>query len=236
MRRSITVLVAILSILALGTSVFAGPSRVAPHRYAPNSLDGRLARVDRVEGDRSLAAWAYRNGAEYDIAISRVDENGRWTEPAFVGIDDGRDQVQPALALDANGNAYVAYTDLAEGRVLLVVLRADRNSWSRPVALTRVGTGAESPALRVVENRLVVAFRIGDELQMIDLPLTDTDSLPSLLTIVDHPDPVEYTPDPIGETPCDRWEDGRWVIDDQDRPVNVTIPSRGTGETSGSTR
>ena len=236
MRKSVTVLVAILSILALGTSVFAGPSRAMPHRYAPNSLDGRLARIDRVEEDRSMAAWAYRNGAEYDIAISRVDESGRWTEPAFIGIDDGRDQVQPALALDANGNAYVAYTDRAEGRILLVVLHADRDQWSRPVALGKVGTGAESPALRVVANRLVVAFRIGDELQIVDLPLTDTDSLPSLLTIVDHPDPVEYIPNPGGESPTDRWEDGRWVIDDQDRPVNVTIPGRGPTENAGSTR
>lgn len=236
MRKSVTVIVTILSILALGTSVFAGPSRGAPHRYAPNSLDGRLAQIDRVEGDRALAAWAYRNGAEYDIAISRVDGNGRWTEPAFIGIDDGRDQIQPALALDANGNAYLAYTDRDERRVLLAVLRADRDEWSRPIALTAVGANAESPALHVVGNRLVVAYRIGDELQMIDLPLTETDGRPSLLTIVDHPDPVEYVPGPGGDSPTGGWKDGRWVIDDSDRPVNVTIPSRGTSESSGSIR
>ena len=71
---------------------------------------------------------------------------------------------------------------------------------------------------------------------MIDLPLTGTDGIASLLTIVDHPDPVEYVPGPGGDTPADGWRDGRWVIDDSDRPVNVTIPSRGTSESSGSIR
>jgi hypothetical protein len=228
MRKSVTVFVTVLSILALGTAVLADPPRGVPHRYAPNSLDGRLAQIDRVEGGRTLAAWAYRNGAEYDIAISRVDENGRWTEPIFIGLDDGRDQTEPALALDADGNAYLAYSDRDEQRVLLVVLRADRDEWTRPLALTSRGTEAQSPALRVVGNRLVVAYRTGEELQMIDLPLTQTGDQPSLLTIIDHPDPVEYTPTPGTDTPVDGWKDGRWVIDDEDHLVNVAIPTRST--------
>jgi hypothetical protein len=236
MRKSVTVFATVLCVLALGTAVLAASARGVPHRYSPHSLDGRLAQIDRVEGDSSLAAWAYRNGAEYDIAISRVDENGRWTEPVFIGVDDGRDQTQPALALDSDGNAYLAYADRAEGRVLLVVLRADRDEWSRPVALTALGADAQSPLLRVVGNRLVVAYRTGEELQMIDLPLTGSDEQPSLLQIVDHPDPVEYVPNPGTDSPVDGWKDGRWVIDDEDRLVNVTIPSRGLTESGGSSR
>jgi hypothetical protein len=236
MRKSVTVLISVLCILALGTVVLAGPRRGAPHRYAPNSLDGRLAQIERIEGERTLAAWAYRNGAEYDIAISQMDESGHWTEPVFIGIDDGRDQIQPALALDAGGNVYLAYSDRAEGRVLVVVLRADRNEWSRPVALSSRGAGAQSPLLHIVGNRLVVAYRTGEDLQMIDLPLTETNGLPSLLTIIDHPDPVEYVPGPGTDVPSDGWEDGRWIIDDQDHVVNVAIPSRGSTENGSSPR
>jgi hypothetical protein len=235
MLKSVTVFLSLLTIFALGTSVLADPPRGVPHRYAPNSLDGRLAQIDRVEGDRTLAAWAYRNGAEYDIAISRVDENGQWTEPVFIGLDDGRDQTQPALALDADGNAYLAYADQAEQRVLVAVLRADRDEWSFSLAVTAPGAEAQSPALRVVGNRLVVAFRTGEELQMIDLPLTQTDDQPSLLTIVDGPEPVEYVPTPGTDSPIDGWKDGRWVIDDEDHIVHVTIPTRST-ESGGNSR
>jgi len=236
MRKSVTVIVTILTILALGTSVFAETPRGLPHRYAPNSLDGRLTQVTRVEGGRTLAAWAYRNGPEYDIAVSRVDDNGRWTEPVFIGIDDGRDQVQPALAIDPDGNAYLAFADRAEGRILLSALCADGNAWSRPIALTAPGAEAASPALLVVGDRLVVAYQTGDELKMIDLPLTGTDGIASLLTIVDHPDPVEYVPDPGDTSPIDGWKDGRWIIDDQDRPVDVMIGRRGQNEGSDSPR
>jgi hypothetical protein len=234
MRRSVAVIVSVLTILALGTSVLAASPRGVPHRYAPNSLDGRLTEVTRTEDGRTVAAWAYRNGAEYDIAISRTDENGRWSEPEFIGIDDGRDQVQPALAFDAAGNAYLAYADRAEGRVLLSALGADARTWSRPIALTAPGEGAESPALLVVGERLVVAYRIGDELKMIDLPLPGGNGI-SLQTIVDHPDPVEYVPNP-GDTPVDRWKDGRWVIDDKDRVVDVTSPIHGSSGGSDPTR
>ena len=236
MRKSVTVIVTILTILALGTSVFAATPRGLPHRYAPNSLDGRLTQVTRVEDGRTLAAWAYRNGAEYDIAVSRVDENGRWSEPMFIGIDDGRDQVQPALAIDADGNAYLAFADRAEGRILLSALCVDGEAWSRPVALTAPGAEATSPALLIVGDRLVVAYQTGGDLKMIDLPLTGTDGSASLLTIVDHPDPVEYVPNPGDASPIDGWKGGRWIIDDQDRPIDVMIPHRGSSENTASGR
>lgn len=237
MRKSVTVLVAILMILALGTSVYAATPRGLPHRYAPKSLDGRLTQVTRVEDGSILAAWAYRNGPEYDIAISRADENGRWSEPVFIGVDDGRDQVQPVLTLDADGNAYLAFADRAAGRILLSKLRADGNGWTLPMVLTAPGTGAESPSLLVAGDKIIVAYRIGDEVKMIALPLTVMDGIVSLDTIVDHPDPVEYVSPPGDAPPIDGWKDGKWIIGDTEHSVEVMIQRRGpSSDNSGTTR
>jgi hypothetical protein len=90
--------------------------------------------------------------------------------------------------------------------------------------------------LRVVSDRLAVAFRIGDELQLIDLPLTDTSGQISLLGIVDHPDPVEYVPDPGTDDPTDRWKDGRWILGGNDDVVDFTFPHRGTEYNTGNDR
>ena len=63
---------------------------------------------DSVRGV-TWSAWAYRNGAEYDIAVSWLDSSGRWSEPELLGFDDDVDQRDPALLVDRNGVVYLAY-------------------------------------------------------------------------------------------------------------------------------
>ena len=154
----------------------------------------------------------------------------------FIGMDDGRDQVQPVLALDADGNAYLAYADRALGRILVSKLRGDAGTWTLPMALTTRGTVAESPTLLIVRDQLVVAYSSEGQVKVMAVPLTAMDGIASLDSIVDHPDPVEYIPPPGDKSPSDGWQDGRWIIGDEDRPTDVMIlPGRGP-VTSGGTR
>jgi hypothetical protein len=104
------------------------------------------------------------------------------------------------------------------------------------MVLTAPGTGAESPALLVAGDQLIVGYRTGDEVKMIALPLTTMDGIASLHTIVDHPDPVEYIAPPGDDSPIDGWIDGRWIFVDSDPVVEVTIPRRGQSDTSGTKR
>ena len=119
MRRT-GLLICCITLALVATSAQAGQA-LAPHRYLAGS-DGPLVQVSNPHDGRTWAAWAYRNGSEFDIAISHVDADGNWTEPVFVGRDDRRDQVQPAIAADEFGNVYLAWSERATGRVMVSVL------------------------------------------------------------------------------------------------------------------
>lgn len=206
----VTSIVALALVVAGGTILAGGPGRVAdtPHRYNPQSLDGRLTLLNSATDGRAWAAWAYRSGAQYDIALTTRDDAGLWSEPVFIGDGDGRDQVEPVLAADSSGNLYVAYTDREEGRILLSSMRAGAGRWSAPMPVTAPGSGSHAPALRVVADRLVVAYRKGSDIVIIDLPLIGVGM--SLNGLGDHPDPVGYAPPPEETGPGE--EDGLHTI------------------------
>jgi len=219
MRKTVMILISISTILALSGSVLAASPRELPHRYNPKSMDGRLTQVTSTTDGRAWAAWAYRSGAQYDIAVTSTDEDGYWSEPIFIGSNDGGDQVQPVMAGDVDGNVYLAFTDRASGRILLATLSAGTDTWTAPIALTAPGSGASSPALRVVRDRLVVAYRSGRGIDMIDLPLAGIDGGFSSDTINDNPDPVEYRPDPKDQG--DNPEDGITTIRTDDQLYDI---------------
>jgi hypothetical protein len=188
MRKHIVALVAVLAVLSVCTSVFAAGARGLPNRYLPRSIDGPIRMIDLPDSGTTVATWAYRNGAEYDIAISTSGANGEWSDPIFLGHNDGRDQVEPVLAADANGNLYVAFTDRGEDRVMMAYRPADRTDWTHPWAITPQGVGAETPGVLVVGDRLIVAVKIGRAIQMIDMPVFSSGS--TARTINDSPDPI----------------------------------------------
>jgi hypothetical protein len=219
MRKTVMILISTFTILALSGSVLAASPRELPHRYNPNSMDGKLTQLTRATDGRTWAAWAYRSGAQYDVAVTSTDENGYWSDPIFIGSNNDGDQVQPVMAGDVDGNVYLAYTDRASGRIQLATLSAGTDRWTPAIPLTEPGSGASSPALRVVRDRLVVAYRSGRGIDMIDLPLAGIDGGFSSTTINDNPDPVEYRPNPKDDG--DEPEDGITTIRTDDQIYDI---------------
>lgn len=152
-------------VLVAGSVALAAPRAVRapdqpqPLRYNPRSLDGPLVSATSPLDGRVWSAWAYRDGAEYDIAIAVRNHDGSWSEPAFLGRRDGADQTQPALALDAFGNVYVAFADGATGGIAVSALPSGAAAWLDPGPVTEPGERGFMPALRIVGHRLIVAYR-----------------------------------------------------------------------------
>ena len=182
--------------LLTGSLALAGPriseQQPQPLRYNPRSLDGPLATVTSVVDGRTWSAWAYRDGSEYDVAVSFRDPGGFWSEPQFIGRDDGADQVQPALAVDALGNLYLAFADLGTGAVRFTALPAGGSSWTSGMAVTQDGERGFMPTLSIVGDRLVVAFRSGRAVVIRDVPLLD----PAVV----RPGGIHDSPDPYGNS------------------------------------
>jgi len=181
---SLTLLCAIALCWFAGGMTDARDART-PHRFLPNSLDRGLIEVGNPVDGRTWAVWSYRNGAEYDIAMSFVTASGAWSEPAFLGLDDGRDQIEPALVADTAGTLYLAYAELETNRVLLSVLPAHGANWTQPVILAESAL-SRAPALRMVGDRLIVAYRAAEGIRIVDLPSFSSGANQS---IFDGPDP-----------------------------------------------
>jgi hypothetical protein len=150
----------------------AGRTGALPPRYAPNSLDGGLTIVENPVDGRAWAVWAYRAGAEYDLALSVTDSNGHWQLPTFIGQGDRRNQVQPSLVVDASGTMYLAFVDGPERRLLLTALRVDETEWSPARTLSDPGARTAKPILRVLGQRLVVAYTASGQVRLSDYAIS----------------------------------------------------------------
>jgi hypothetical protein len=180
------------AVLAAGALAAAGRTTSLPPRYSPSSLDGPLVQLDNVVDGRTWAVWAFRNGAEYDLALSFVDSNGGWHVPSLVGEGDRRNQTQPALATDARGTVYLAFVDGPERRLLMSALVRGETEWTPLVTLSAPDERTAKPVLRVVGERLVVAYLVVGKLQVLDLALAG--SVPEAGKL---PEGVSEGPDPF---------------------------------------
>lgn len=183
---------------AISSSVSGAPvARQGPARMI-GALDGPPAVVE-IEADGSAwAAWAWRSGVEFDLALSHRDANGLWGRPTFLGRGDGVDQVEPALASDAVGTLYLVFAERPSGRLMLSVLPAGYSDWSLPLAVAHESEIAASPTLRVLGDRLILAYRVGRDVRIRFLPVWSAPAFVPL-GIQDGPDPVG----PSGAVPTD---------------------------------
>jgi len=201
MRRFLTVFV--LAIMVGGVVSAAGKGSRAgshPHRYLPNSLDGAIEQVENTVDGQVWSAWSYRNGGEYDLALSVSTAPGVWSEPILIGLDDGLDQLQPVMAIDSRGATYVAYADGA-GAIRLTALQPGGNRWSVPVTIALDEGPLSSPSLMLVGNVLIVGYRDGDDVALLAVPLLEPE-YDQVRSIYDGPDPT------TGFGEADNEEDG----------------------------
>jgi len=181
----------ILTILAAGAASAAGRGvrhDDHPMRYLPRSLDGAIVQVQNDIDGRAWSAWAYRNGAEYDLAVSYSNTPGVWSEPRFLGLDDGRNQGQPSFSIDLDGNVYLAYSG-GNGSLYVRALRAGSLTWTRAVKLTDERGNLSAPSLKAIGYELVVGYRLGEGVELATLPLLRPVS-DSVTSIYDGPDPT----------------------------------------------
>jgi len=195
------------AVLAAGALAAAGRNALPP-RYSPSGLDGPLVQLDNPVDGRTWAVWAFRNGAEYDLALSFVDSNGGWHWPSLVGEGDRRNQTQPTLATDGSGTMYLAFVDGPERRLLMSTLAFGETEWSALVTLSAPDKRVAKPVLKVVGGRLVVAYLAAGQLQVFDLPLAGSPPEAGKLPegVSEGPDPFDRgapppEPDPPVPTP-----------------------------------
>ena len=198
MRKPFLTTFAICAVLLIANVAF--PATDIPHRFAPWSLDRGLVTLENPVDGRTVAVWSYRFGGQYDLAISvREPGSSSWSEPAFIGAGDGVQQEQPSIAADASGNIYLAFLVRESGQIFLTTLTQGSGAWSTPVAVTPAPGRRSAPLVRLVAGRLVIAFRSGSRVEMIELSPLEA----GVVTrgIQDGPDtlPHEKDPPPEGE-------------------------------------
>lgn len=187
-------------LLGLGPGLAAAPLVLpddVPHRYSMADRDGDPVYVTDPATGISWSAWAYRASGEFSIALAVRSPGERWSEPVFLGLDDGLDQIEPVLAVDGWGNFYLAYTQREEGAIRMSALPVGRDVWFEPRTVTARADFASSPAMLVVRDRLVLAYRAGLEVKLLDWALLGPPGTYSAKGIQDGPDGF---PLPMAET------------------------------------
>ncbi|MBD3867868.1 MAG: hypothetical protein IFK94_07080 [Acidobacteria bacterium] len=228
MRNSgkiLTLVVCLTLAATLGLSLAGPRGDRGPHRYAPRSLDQEPVLAINPADGTILAAWGYREGGEYSIALA-VKSGDVWTEPVFIGRDDGLDQIDPALVFDSHGVAYLAFTELPLGEVRITAIAGEPDTALLPRTIARAGDPKASPALSVIADRLVVAFNAGNGVVIRDIPLFNPEVSASTQGIQEGPDAV----DPLGwfwignGRDSDEGDSGdRWQSEDGQDPA-ATVP------------
>jgi hypothetical protein len=175
--------------LSLSDAAWAASSKpTSQPRAIPghvSELDGPVTTLSASDG-RTWAAWSYRARGEFDIAVSFADANtATWSQPMFLGGRNGTDEIDPAIAVDSNGVVYVAFETKNPSRVSVAVLSPHMTSWSEPLVVSGA-EDASSPALTLLGNRPVVAYKTGHGVR-IALPIYDGENE---LYLGDGPDPV----------------------------------------------
>jgi len=190
MRRLLTGF--ILTVMVAGVVSAAGPRPSRgdrPLRYLPNALDGPIVQAGNSIDGRIWSVWSYRNGGEYDLALSFSVAPGIWSEPSLIGLDDGLDQRQPAIAVDFRGAIYVAYAD-GTGAIRLTALQPGATRWSFPATVAQSAGDLSRPSLMVLGDALIVGYRDGAGVALQAVPLIQPAFGNQVRSIYDGPDPT----------------------------------------------
>lgn len=161
-----------------------------PRHFRAGLSDHGLVEIEAPAQQQRLAAWALRNGPEYNIAVSVQDAEGVWSEIRVFGGNDGQDQIDPTLAIDSRGNIYLAYAS-QDGTISLVVRNVD-GEWQPALRMTTVGVRGSRPTLARVGESLILGYIVDDNVKIVQIEEVPTDSTGmNTNSFEDGPDPVE---------------------------------------------
>ena len=188
-NRTLFSLIAAVAILASSWALAGERLADLPRRHSTAAQDGQPVSATLASG-AAWSAWAYRISGEYAIALSFREPGGSWSEPSFIGLDDRMDQIDPNIVADGDENLYLAYAVRETGAIWVTALRAGRQIWFEPQQVTLQGERAGAPTLRIVGDRLVMGYRAGREVRLVDWELLRTYSSGGMTTegIQDGPD------------------------------------------------
>ena len=172
-NRTLFSLLAAVAILASSWAMAGERLADLPRRHSAAAQDGQPVSATLASG-AAWSAWAYRISGEYAIALSFREPGGSWSEPSYIGLDDRLDQIDPEIVADADGNLYLAYAVRETGVIWVTALRAGRQSWFEPQQVTLQSERAGAPTLRIVGDRLVMGYRAGQEIRLVDWELLTT--------------------------------------------------------------
>ncbi len=199
--RRVRAFVAVLCCSLLIGAALAGDDTM-PVAFNPATDEDPVRVTNPLDGSEWVA-WTYRNGAESDIAVSRLVGKGQWSKPQLLGLADLEEQVQPALAVDGWGTVYLAWAERATGSVKLTAMRLGKQEWIRPVVVA--AGDASSPALLVAAGRrLVVGYQQEGRVKLAEYRLLSPQVDP---TANDGPDPLGYGKEEGGDDEDDQMID-----------------------------
>lgn len=128
--------------------------------------------IDAVSG-LPRAVWAMRTITGFDIVTSTFDGRA-WSEPIPVTSSPGVDELDPKIAFNSIGTAFVTWwTNTATPSVQLTALTA-AGQWHYLGSMSAIGEKAKMPAIRLEGNLTIVAFRTPSGLRIETLGIVDT--------------------------------------------------------------
>jgi hypothetical protein len=186
---------ALAVVLSLFTPLLAARPVDRLPRLHRAALDGAPVSIEVPSDGRVVSAWTWWDSGETDIAVVTRDPEGRWSETFRFGERDGASQFDPALIADPAGHVYLVFVTRETGAISLAILTAGSETWTPALQLVPSAGRASAPSLRVVGDRLVVAWIDGRSVRMVDVPLVGAG---------DRTNGVQDGPDgfnPLGEVP-----------------------------------
>ena len=102
----------------------------------------------------------------------------------------GHGDVRPNVG---QGPVLVAFVDLSAGQILLSAIAAGGQTWSRPLPVV-AGPDLRSPSMLILGDRLVLAFRAAERVEIVTVPLFGDPGPPvNTRNFTDGPDPAGAT-------------------------------------------
>jgi hypothetical protein len=120
----------------------------APVDLAPSAPGAQGAEVVVRPDGEAVAVWARQVAPpKYQVELARMDASGNWGAP--VVISAGENAAAPALGLDGEGRAIVAWRQYLGNNYGAAVTVEEGGAWSTPQVLSDPATTNEAPAIAV---------------------------------------------------------------------------------------